>query len=167
MYFLFLSFVAREHLSRFSCCHAERVAFKQLRRTSQSACLASKDRRRRRRKRNEEQIHQPEVPELLRLLSSLSFSRPQKVTEATRRLESMRAQMGLCLMKFGPSCTCHFRGISDQRPLHRLEHPSRNWRESRSQECLDSYQTTAILSFPFFRSRPIVRAHPRCNCALL
>lgn len=31
------------------------------------------------------------------------------------RFGSMRAQMGLCLMKFGPSCTCHFRGISRRR----------------------------------------------------
>lgn len=65
---------------------------------------------------------------------SLSLFRPRKVTAATRRLGSMRAQMGLCLMKFGPSCTCHIRSISDQRSLHRREHPPRNWRESRSQE---------------------------------
>lgn len=61
----------------------------------------------------------------------------------------MRAQMGLCLMKFGPSCTCHFRGISDQRPLHRLKHPSRNWRESRSQESVKLIWQRAISSFLF------------------
>jgi hypothetical protein len=99
--------------------------------------LASKN------KEEEKRNSRPEVPELLGLLSSrvslslsllFSFFSSQGATAAARRLGSMRAQMRLCLMKFGPSCTCHFRGISDQRPLHRLEHPSRNWRESRSQE---------------------------------
>lgn len=52
-----------------------------------------------------------------------------RAASAARRFGSMRAQMGLCLMKFGPSCTCHFRGISDRRPLHCLEHNLRNWRE--------------------------------------
>lgn len=52
-----------------------------------------------------------------------------RAASAARRFGSMRAQMGLCLMKFGPSCTCHFRGISDRRPLRCLEHNLRNWRE--------------------------------------
>lgn len=75
----------------------------------------------------------------------------------------MRAQMGLCLMKFGPSCTCHFRGISDQRPLHRLEHPSRNWRESRSQESVRLICDNGYFEC-IFRFRPIVKMHTRCNC---
>lgn len=45
-------------------------SFKQLRRTSQFSCLASKDKR----GKKTEQIRQPEVPELLGLLSSLFLS---------------------------------------------------------------------------------------------
>lgn len=63
----------------------------------------------------------------LPVLPLLSSSR--RAASATRRFGSMRAQMRLCLMKFGSSCTCHFRSISDRRPLHCLEHTLRNWRE--------------------------------------
>jgi len=144
-----------QSLSRRAC------SFEQLR-TSQSARLASKDKRRR--KRDEEQIRQPEVPELLRLLSSLSslsflfslslsLSRPQKVTEATRRLGSMRAQMGLCLMKFPATFEAsrtngRYTASSTRQEIGGNCVPRNLW---------DSYLTTAILSFPFFRLRLIIK----------
>jgi len=133
-----------EYLSRANRCHAQRVISKQLCRTSQSARLwrAKIKRKKKKRPTGGSGVARATFLSYLSLSLSLSFSLPllfsfsssQGATAAARRLGSMRAQMGLCLMKFGPSCTCHFRGISDQRPLHRLEHPSRNWRESRSQE---------------------------------
>lgn len=79
----------------------------------------------------------------------------RRAASAARRFGSMRAQMGLCLMKFGPSCTCHFRGISDRRPLHRLEHNLRNWREPRS-ILLDIFDSS--LSLSCFRQCEILNA---------
>lgn len=82
-----------------------------------------------------------------------------RAASAARRFGSMRAQMGLCLMKFGPSCTCHFRGISDRRPLHCLEHNLRNWREPRFPSLLlpDSIllDISPILPFSCFKFPPL------------
>lgn len=58
------------------------------------------------------------------------------------------------------------RHLSDQRPLHRLEHPSRNWRESRSQEsvrliCDNGYSDVFSVSSLSLRCTHVVIA--RCN----
>lgn len=149
------------HLSRFSRCHAERVVLNNC--IGQVNLLVSQAKDKRRRKRNEEQIRQPEVPELLRLRSFLSLSSSLSSSKSYGGHETSWKYEGADGIVFNevwpPSCTCHFRGISDQRPLHRLEHPTRNWREPRSQESvrLNSYLATASSSFPSFRLRPIVR----------